>query len=306
MRIAVPDLVSNSLFPALAAVELGCFKAEGLEMELDLRAGAKAWESLRDGQCDFVASAAHAPLSVFPRWEGAKLLAALAQYAYWFLVLRADLGCRRGDIQAVRGLRIGADPAPGLVLRVVLALAGIDPQRDQVEIVPVSGAGQPGVSFGVLAAEALAEGQIDGFWANGMGAEVSVRRGTGMVLLDVRRGDGPPGARDLTFPALITTDRLIAREPEVVAAAVRAIVRAQAVLREDPSHATATATQFFPPLETSLIAELVRRDAPYYDAAIQPATVDGLNRFAQQVGLLDGWVPYDRAVATQFSHLWSA
>ena len=36
MRIAVPDLISNSYFPAPAAVELGFFKAEGLEMELDL------------------------------------------------------------------------------------------------------------------------------------------------------------------------------------------------------------------------------------------------------------------------------
>ncbi len=36
MRIAVPDLVSNSYFPAVAAVELGFFAAEGLEAELQL------------------------------------------------------------------------------------------------------------------------------------------------------------------------------------------------------------------------------------------------------------------------------
>ena len=34
MRIAVPDLVSNSYFPALAAVELGYFQAQGIDMEL--------------------------------------------------------------------------------------------------------------------------------------------------------------------------------------------------------------------------------------------------------------------------------
>lgn len=34
MRIAVPDLISNSYFPAAAAAdELGFFKAEGLEAE---------------------------------------------------------------------------------------------------------------------------------------------------------------------------------------------------------------------------------------------------------------------------------
>jgi ABC-type nitrate/sulfonate/bicarbonate transport system substrate-binding protein len=36
MRIAVPDLISNSYFPAVAAVELGFFKAEGLDAELSL------------------------------------------------------------------------------------------------------------------------------------------------------------------------------------------------------------------------------------------------------------------------------
>ena len=36
MRIAVPDLISNSYFPAVAAVELGFFKAEGLEAELEM------------------------------------------------------------------------------------------------------------------------------------------------------------------------------------------------------------------------------------------------------------------------------
>ena len=36
MKIAIPDLISNSYFPAAAAVELGMFKDEGLDMELEL------------------------------------------------------------------------------------------------------------------------------------------------------------------------------------------------------------------------------------------------------------------------------
>ena len=34
MRIGVPDLISNSYFPAVAAGELGFFKAEGVDAEL--------------------------------------------------------------------------------------------------------------------------------------------------------------------------------------------------------------------------------------------------------------------------------
>ncbi len=51
----------------------------------------------------------------------------------------------------------------------------------------------PGTNFGLAAAEALERGEIDGFWANGMGAEIAVTRKIGTIVLDVRRGDGPPG-----------------------------------------------------------------------------------------------------------------
>ena len=34
MRIGVPDLITNSYFPAVAAVEMGFFKAEGVDADL--------------------------------------------------------------------------------------------------------------------------------------------------------------------------------------------------------------------------------------------------------------------------------
>ena len=36
MRIAAVDLVSNTCFPALAAGELGCFKTDGLDVQIEL------------------------------------------------------------------------------------------------------------------------------------------------------------------------------------------------------------------------------------------------------------------------------
>ena len=113
MRIGVPDMISNSYFPAIAAVDLGAFKTEGLDAEIELLFPVpKAMEALRDGELDFVAGSAHAALTAFPDWNGAKLLVALAQHMYWFLVLRSDLGVKRGDVEAMKGLRIGAAPGP--------------------------------------------------------------------------------------------------------------------------------------------------------------------------------------------------
>jgi ABC-type nitrate/sulfonate/bicarbonate transport system substrate-binding protein len=290
----------------VAAVELGFFRDEGLDAELELLFPVTStMQALRDGELAFVAGAAHATLAAFPQWQGAKLLMALAQHMYWFLVLRSDLNASRGDINAVKGLRIGAAPGPDAGLRQMLVVAGIDLERDNVDVGPIPGTNEPGVSFGITAARALEDGRLDGFWANGMGAEVAVRRGVGTMVLDARRGDGPSAAQHYTFPALVTTDERIQNEPDTVVAAIRAIRRAQEVLREDPSRATEVGQRLFPATEASLIAQLIERDLPYYQPDISEETVNSLNQFARDAGFLSAPVPYDRVVATQFSHLWT-
>jgi NitT/TauT family transport system substrate-binding protein len=306
MKLAVPDLISNSYFPAVAAVELGMFAKEGLDVSLELIFPVdKCYLALREGTIDFVGGSAHSALAAFPEWQGGRLLCAQGQGMYWFLVMRPDLARERGDVSVVKGCRIGAAPWVEMGLRQLLLAAGLDLARDGITIAPVPGAQGAGVNFGVTAAKALEDGKIDGFWANGMGAEVAVRRGIGTMVLDIRRGDGPAGCFDYTMASIAASDRLIEREPEVAAAAVRAIVATQAALREDPERATAIGEKLYPPAEAALIAELIRRDLPYYDATISPSFVAGMNRFARDIGILKGDIAYDRVVATQFSRYWN-
>lgn len=296
-RVAVPDLVSPSYFPVIAAVELGFFKREGVDATLELLYPVtRTYEALRDGQLEFVGGASHAALYAFKDWQGGRLLCALAQNMYWFLVLRSDLKPRRGDLAAVKGLRIGAAPGPVDGLKRMLQAAGIDPERD-VRIGPVPGlAGGGAVSFGLMAAKALEERLIDGFWANGMGAEVAVRGGYGALVIDARR-NGPEAAKDYTFPALVATEKMVRENPKAAAAAVRAVTAAQNALRENPGRATEVGKKLFPPTEAGLIAELVRRDLPFYDPAISEASVESMNRFATDLGLLAKSVRYDDVVA---------
>ncbi len=306
-RIAVPDLVSNSYFPAIAAIELGCFSREGLEVSHELIfPNYKAYEALRDGRIDFVAGPAHAAFLAFPEWQGAKLLAALAQGMYWLLVMRSDLNALPGDVNAVKGRTIGAAPLVDQGLKRLLLDAGLDLERDGVRVVGVPGANEPGVSFGVAAAQALADGKLDGFWANAMGAENAVRRGVGKVVLDVRRGLGPAAAFHYTMPVLVTSDAAITRDPDMIAAGTRAVVEAQRALKADVGLATKVGEALFPPAEAALIADVVARDLPYYEPAISQDAVAGLNRFARAIGLLQGSVEYERMVAMEFRHLWTA
>jgi NitT/TauT family transport system substrate-binding protein len=63
--------------------------------------------------------------------------------------------------------------------------------------------------------------------------------------------------------------------------------------------------KLFPATEADLIAELVRRDLPYYQASIAPNVVVDMNAFARHCGLLQEVVPYQKVVATEFAHLWT-
>src|SRR5512132_559925 len=128
MRIAAVDLVSNTCFPALAAEVLGFYKAEGLDAHIELVPMMGATKALRSGAADaMIAGSVHDVLTEFPRWEGAKLVVALSQGTPWLLVVRTDLVAKRGDVNAVKGLRLTAAEGPDLALREMLMAAKIDP-----------------------------------------------------------------------------------------------------------------------------------------------------------------------------------
>ena len=303
MKVVIPDLVSNSYFPAIAAVEMGFFKEEGLDAELELiYPVGKCYEALRDGKCDFVGGSSHSAPTAFPEWKGVKFLGALAQNTYWFLIMRADLKVKRGDVEAVKGKRIGAAPLIDIGLIELLKEYGIDPKRDNVQIAPPPMPANPaGVSFGVNAAKAMEEGKIDGFWANGMGAELAVRRGVGTVVLDARRD---PGVPNYTMASVVASDRLIETKPGVAAAAVRAIVKAQRLLKENVELAGTIGRRLYPETEAGLIATLIRRDLPYYDAAVSSEAVERMIDFSIGAGVLKRRPAYEEVVATQFVSLW--
>jgi NitT/TauT family transport system substrate-binding protein len=305
-RLMVADLDSPSYFVAAAAVDLGFFESEGIDTELVRDFGAKNGpEALREGTLHFFGGPAYAATRAFPAWKGAKLLCALSQYSYWFLAVRADLDVKRGDINALKGLRLSASPPwPILSLKYLLTEAGIDLERDRVRLVPA----QPGHDWwqGHVGIAAIRDGVADGYWGNGMRVALGEKLGLAKLHLDLRRGDGPPGARFYNFPALTVSERLIGEHPDAAAAAVRAIVKTQKALVADPSLAAGVGERVFPPDEAPLIAELIRRDTPFYQAHITREAVEGLNKFATGIGLISEVVPYDRLVATQFRELWGA
>jgi ABC-type nitrate/sulfonate/bicarbonate transport system substrate-binding protein len=303
-KIWVPDLDSPSYFVAVAAVELGLFKQEGIDVEFVYNT-LEGPELMRDGKLDFIGGPAFVATRTFPGWQGVKLLCALSQYSYWFLAVRATLDIKRGDLQGLKGLRISAAPPwPEMSLRYMLADAGIDLERDGVRIVPPP---PPYGDKGFMArngVDSIIQNTADAYWGNGMRVALGESLGIAKLHLDLRRGDGPPGARYYNFPALTAHAGLVKEHPEVAAGAIRAIVKAQKALKADPSISTEIGRRLFPADEAELIAGLIERDAPFYDAEISHDAVDGLMKFAKRTGVIKEAVPYDDLVATEFSYLW--
>jgi NitT/TauT family transport system substrate-binding protein len=301
LKIAIPDLISNSYFPAVAAVELGFLAQQGLDASINLIFPvSKAYAALREGAVDCVAGSAHSALSAFPEWQGVKLLCAQAQGMYWFLVMRSELNPARGEISIVKGRKIGAAPWVDLGLKRLLIAAGIGEKRDNVTITPVPNTGESSVNFGLMAAKALQDGLIDGFWANGMGAAVAVESGAGKIVLDVRRGDGPKECFNYTMASIAVTDSFLAQRLEDARKVVEAIDATHRALTKDVVLAEKVGRKRFPPNEAKLIVAIIERDLPFYSSAISADFVSGMNAFARDVGILQGTPDYQDVVAQRF------
>jgi ABC-type nitrate/sulfonate/bicarbonate transport system substrate-binding protein len=260
---------------------------------------------LREGKVDFIGGPAYIGLRAFPEWTGAKILCALAQYAYWFLAVRKDLEMKRGDLQALKGLRISAAVTdPGKMLHYMLLQAGLDLERDKIQLVPPPPAYGDKGFMARNGVDSITNGSADAYWGNGMRVALGEKLGIAKLHLDLRRGDGPPGARYYSFPALTTRARLVKEQPEVAAGAIRAVRAAQKALRANPSLATGIGEKLFPADEAPLIAALIERDAPFYDAVITREAIDGLTKFVKGFGLIKELIPYEAMVATEFSALW--
>ena len=247
LRLMVADVDSPSYFVATAAVELGFFKEEGIDIQFEAVYGANSGpERLREGTLHFFGGPAYAATA--PSQHGkAPNLCALAQYSYWFMAVRADLDVKRGDVSALKGLRISSSTAfPNMALRHMLAELGIDLERDNVQIVPLPSTNESKHWRGRDGADAIEQGLADAYWGNGMRVAIGEKLGVAKLHLDLRRGDGPTGARFYNFAALTTTEEFISEQPEIAAGAVRAIVKTQKALKSDSSRYPRRKPSFFP------------------------------------------------------------
>ena len=111
-RLVVADLDSPSYFVATAAVELGFFREEGIDAEVEREYGAlNGPERLREGSCISSAVRPTWRRALFPAGRAQSSCARCRNIPTGFLAVRADLDVKRGDLDALKGLRISSSTA---------------------------------------------------------------------------------------------------------------------------------------------------------------------------------------------------
>jgi hypothetical protein len=84
------------------------------------------------------------------------------------------------------------------------------------------------------------------------------------------------------------------------------VVAAQHALKTNIDLAGQIGRKVFPPVEASLIRNVIARDLPFYQPQISDDAVNGLIGFSRNVGLLSGAPSIDDVVAKEFRRYWTS
>ena len=280
------------------AEQLGYFKAEGITAQFaDFEGGAEVTTAMVGGSIDFAGTYVERPLILAEKGFGSKNLLAILNRNPIFLVVRKNLPAT--DVKGLKGLKLGmtrAGSATDLALRALLRDAGLEPDRDVAVIA---------VGSSASAAAALRAGQIDGFMGGEPGGAVIVHQlKIGRYFIEPLRDQGPKFLQYMTFPTLQASDRYIQANPQIVERVVRAVVKTQKRLREDPEAGVRVAQKIFPTLDIELIRGIIALQRASYLPAITEEAMRTVNQFQKQAGVVKNDSPYDKVVAVQLKPLW--
>ena len=290
--------VAHSIFyaPQYAAIELGYFEEEGIDLTLVNGGGAdKVMTALisGDAQIGFMGSEA----SIYVYQEGSQdyavNFAQLTQRAGNFLVAREkmeDFSWEDLKGHLVLGGRKGG--MPEMVFEYILKENGIDPETD-LEI-------NQSIDFGSTAA-AFSEGQGDFTVEFEPGATTLESEGKGYVVASLGEDSGY-----VPYTAFSAKQSYIDENPEIIQGFTNALQKGMDYVQtHSPEEIAAVIEPQFPETDLETITTIVTR---YYDQdtwksnlIFEQSSFDLLQDILESAGELEERVPYDDLVTTQFA-----
>jgi NitT/TauT family transport system substrate-binding protein len=301
----IPSLI---YLPAYVAVTTGEFAREGLTVDfIQSAGGSEAMAALLSGSVQFTVRNLDVVATLREQGQVLKAVVGLESQPTQSLVLSTRLKGKVPEnvdtavkIQAVKGLKLGiSTPGSGtdVGLRALLSYYKLDPNKD-VTIIAARGATET--------IAALVQGSLDGFfWPEPVPSQ-AVMQGNGFKYIDYRV-EGPAELREVAYSVVVTTQKTIDADPELVSRTVRAVARAARTLSKDPGVAVPAAQKFIDSkLPEQLIRDVVKADANFYVSDIPERNVQGMIKGLVSSGAIKNSYKYEDLVATQFKTFWTA
>lgn len=290
--------VAHSIFyaPQYAAIELGYFEEEGIELDLVCGFGAdKVMTALLSGEADigFMGSEASIYTYIGGAADAPVNFAQLTQRAGNFLVAREEMpDFTWNDLKGkdVLGGRKGG--MPEMVFEYILKQNGIDPAAD-VSI-------DQSIDFGSTAA-AFSGGQGEFTVEFEPGATTLEQEGVGYVVASLGTDSGY-----VPYTAYCTKNSYMEEHPELVQGFTNALQKGMDYVNSHtPEEIAATIAPQFPETDLETITTIVTRyyeqDTWKEDLIFEKESFELLQDILESAGELEERVPYEALVNTEFA-----
>ncbi|HEX3882613.1 MAG TPA: ABC transporter substrate-binding protein [Stellaceae bacterium] len=239
--------------PAYIAQDQGYFKDAGLDVDIVLSHGsAQAVAAVVGGSADLTLATASDVLNAVAHGRQLRMILGITNQPQLLLTVSPKLLEKEhvtpaspvaDRARALKGARI-AISTPGSmtdeVLRTILKIGGLDPDRD-VSIIAMGGDGAP-----MLAA--LQHGNIDGFVFSPPAGNEAQAKNYGTILVNLMAGDVDK-YRGMLFQIGAVAPAILEKRKPALTAFLRAIARAQDLIAKHPDQGEALARKSFPNID---------------------------------------------------------
>lgn len=219
--LAVGGKTGIAYLPLTLAEQLGFFKEEGLEVEIqDLQGGAKALQAMVGGSADVVIGYFDHTVQMQAINKDITGITLIGRYPGFVLGVRTDLAGRVENAAQLKGMKVGAT-APGssthFFINYLLTRQGLKPT--DVSVI--------GIGASPAAIAAVEQKQVDALVNLDPMITALDTRGLIKILADTRTEKGTMETYGGQYPgsSLYTTRDFIERHPRTAQALVNAIVR---------------------------------------------------------------------------------
>jgi NitT/TauT family transport system substrate-binding protein len=283
VRVAVGGQSQLIYLPTTLARELGFYKEEGLNVEIeDLQGGAKALEAAVGGSTDVVSGFYDHTIQMAA--EGREFVAFVTMLRFPGLVLVASPQ-RAGTITRIEDLKgkilgvTSAGSSSHMLLRYLLQQHGV----------PADGASITAIGTAATAIAAIERGKVDaGIMADPAFTLMMRRNSSAHVLADLRQGEGVAAALGTkTYPAsvLYAKGEWIRAHRDTTERLARAIRRTLLWMKEHtPQEIAAKTPAAFRGEDLGLYIEALKNSMPMYspDGMMDPAGAEAVHAMLSQ------------------------